>query len=282
MEYTTDFRWQADERVRLVRYDDGAGDKQPAVLVLPGGGYAAIAPREGAPVAAHFTSLGYRAFVLEYSTRWPDFEHMDQGEPNPHTVFPEPLRELAAAVAYLRRNADAFGIDGRIILMGFSAGAHLAANYMNLWNTEDVYEAIADPDELAPALCVLGYPAVELDNNGMMAPAIFGRDGAQSDTALRRWSARWQVGAQTPPCFLFHSVTDPMVPVQQSLDLAQALENAGVPYELHLFGCGGHAYGLGQGTHPGAWPALADGFIRHILADPDAYDPRIAREASPF
>ncbi len=282
MEHMTDFIWPADGAVRLTRYDDGRGEKRPAVLVLPGGGYAAIAPREGAPVAEHFASLGYRAFVLSYSTRWPDFERMGQGEPNGHTVFPEPLRELAAAVAFLRRHADGLGVDGRIILMGFSAGAHLAANYMNLWNTEDVYEAVAGPDELAPTLCVLGYPAVELDNDGMMAPAIFGADGTHSPASLRRWSARWHVGSQTPPCFLFHSVTDPMVPVQQSLGLAQALEDAGIAYELHLFGCGGHAYGLGAGTRAGAWPALADGFIRHILAEPEAYDRRLARERSPF
>lgn len=282
MERKTDFRWDADPAVRLTRFESEAAGKQPAILILPGGGYAAIAPREGAPVAEAFAARGWRTFVLYYSTRWPDFERMGQGTANIHTLFPEPLRELAAAVAYIRRNADSLGVDGRVILMGFSAGAHLAANYMNRWNTPEVFEGIAEPALLKPDVCSLGYPAVELDNVGMMAPAIFG-DGVTPDEAqLRRWSAPYHVGAQTPPCFIFHSVTDPMVPVQQSLDLAQALERAQIAYELHLFGCGGHAYGLGRKERAGAWPELCDGFLRHILSRPDAHDRGADRSRSAF
>lgn len=282
MEHKTDFRWAADPAVRLTRFDAPGAEKQPAIVILPGGGYAAIAPREGTPVAEHFAALGWRSFVLHYSTRWPDFEHCDEGEPNRRTLFPEPLRELAAAVCYIRENADALGVDGRVILMGFSAGAHLAANYMNLWASEDVCEGHADAAILKPDVCVLGYPAVELDSVGMMAPAIFGDGVTPTEAELRRWSARYHVGAQTPPCFIFHSVTDPMVPVQQSIDLAQALESAGIAYELHLFGCGGHAYGLGGHERAGAWPALADSFLRQILAEPERYDRRAERRRSPF
>lgn len=282
MELTTDFCWPNDPAVRLTRFACEGSEPQPAIVILPGGGYAALAPREGAPVAEHFARRGWRTFVLGYSTRWPDFDHCGEGEPNRRTLFPEPVRELAAAVAYIRENAAALGVDGRVIVMGFSAGAHLAANYMNLWNTPEVYDGIADPALLKPDVCVLGYPAVELDNVGMMTPAIFG-DGVEPDeAALRRWSARYHVGGQTPPCFIFHSVTDPMVPVQQSLDLAQALEAAGIAYEMHLFGCGGHAYGLGGHERAGAWPELCDGFMRHILASPDAYDRRAERSRSPF
>lgn len=282
MQHSTDFRWPSDPTVRLTRFDCPADEKSPAIVILPGGGYAAIAPKEAAPVAEHFAQRGWRSFVLSYSTRWPDFDRPHQGEANRHTLFPEPLRELAAAVAYLRQNADALGVDGRVILMGFSAGAHLAANYMNFWNTPEVFDGIAEPALLKPDACSLGYPAVELDSVGMMAPAIFGEGVTPDEAALRRWIARYHVGEQTPPCFLFHSVTDPMVPVQQSIDLAQALDAAGIAYELHLFGCGGHAYGLGRNERAGTWPELCDSFLRHILAQPEAYDRRIVRSRSPF
>lgn len=280
MERITDFSWPGDSAVRLTHFGGEAG--RPALIILPGGGYAALSPREGAPVAEHFAARGWHSFVLGYSTRWPDFDHTGCGEANEHTIFPEPLRELAAAVAYVRRNADRFGTDGRVIVMGFSAGAHLAANYANLWNTPEVGALVAEGELLRPDLCVLGYPAVELDSVGMMAPAIFG-EGAQPDEAqLRRWSARFHVGVQTPPCFIFHSVTDPMVPVQQSLDLARSLENAGVVYEMHLFGCGGHAYGLGGRSPAGAWSALCERFMQNVLSDPESYDRNVVRSRSPF
>lgn len=282
MEHQTDFHWPSDPTVRLTRFENCAEESLPAIVILPGGGYAAIAPREGVPVAEHFAQRGWRSFVLYYSTRWPDFDHTDQGEPNRHTLFPEPLRELAGAVAYIRQNAETLGVDGRVILMGFSAGAHLAANYMNLWNTPEVCSGIAEPALLKPDACSLGYPAVELDNVGMMTPAIFGEGVCPDSAALRHWSARHHVGEQTPPCFLFHSVTDPMVPVRQSVDLAQALDAAGIAYELHLFGCGGHAYGLGRHERAGAWPDLCDSFLRHVLAHPEEYDRRIVRARSPF
>ena len=70
-----------------------------------------------------------------------------------------------------------------------------------------------------------------------------------------------------------------MVPVRESVELSQALDAAGVVWEMHLFGCGGHAYGVGDGTPCGAWVGLADTFIRRVLADPAAYDKQEVKEA---
>ncbi len=57
------------------------------------------------------------------------------------------------------------------------------------------------------------------------------------------------VSPATPPCFLWHTVEDPAVAVENSFDFALALRRAGVPFELHLYEKGQHGIGLAQG-HP--------------------------------
>jgi acetyl esterase/lipase len=53
------------------------------------------------------------------------------------------------------------------------------------------------------------------------------------------------VTKDTPPCFLFHTAEDKVVPVQNSLMFAMALAKAKVPFDLHIFEKGGHGGGLG-------------------------------------
>ena len=265
MRTDTDFTWAADPQVRLSYYGGDTERPRPCVLILPGGGYIACAPMEGSPVARHFTELGFAAFRLCYSTLFPDFNHTN-GTPNPHTAFPEPLRELAAAIVYIRERAGLFGVDpDRITLVGFSAGGHLAAHYANCWNDPVVYEGIGTPEELRPNACVLGYGATgECHPDSLLLPAVTGHKAPFSPAEAATLSAVAGVGPQTAPTFLFHSVSDPLVPVSQSVDMLQALQAAGVPCELHLFSAGGHAYGLGTGEPMDIWPELAVRFLKQL------------------
>ncbi|MGF1634850.1 MAG: alpha/beta hydrolase [Phycisphaerae bacterium] len=54
---------------------------------------------------------------------------------------------------------------------------------------------------------------------------------------------------RTPPTFLFHTVDDPAVPVENSMVYAQALRRAGVPFEMHLYEHGQHGVGLATADH---------------------------------
>lgn len=241
------------------------GAKKPALLVLPGGGYMVCAPGEGEPVAARFAEKGYAAFVLHYSVQTP-------GTDNPAARFPKLLREVAQAVKYLRENAATLGIDAeRIYLFGASAGGHLAACYGNCWNDAALLGDIADAETLRPAALVLLYGATEFDRDSMMLPAMYSHAAPYSDEELTRWTVRLHLNASTPPTVLFHSAPDPTVPVQQSLNLFAALQERGIPSELHVFGCGEHAYGLGTGTPAEVWPELADRFLREISAAPENF-----------
>lgn len=264
--------WPDDPSVKLSgRFN--SGEKRPALLILPGGGYNICAPVEGDAVADKFYDMGYAAFVLEYSTRFGSFSNIG-GEINIHTLFPEPLREVAAAVKYIRDHAPELGSDGdALALMGFSAGGHLAACYSNLWNSAEVFGGMAEnAEKLRPNACVLIYPALRLHSGEMLMKAIYGERESYTQQECARYSAENLVSQTTPPTFIFHSVTDPMVPFGGSRHYSVALQEAGIAHEVHLFGRGGHAYGIAEGRPEGIWTSLAHSFLQGIYTQPDAYD----------
>ena len=258
--------WPADETVTLTVFrGEAGGSSRPAVIVVPGGAYVAPSVREAEPVAERFAAMGYVGCVLRASTMYASHDAAE-GEPNPHTVFPEPLWEMACAIRFLRERAADFGLaPEKIALMGFSAGGHLCANYANYWNSEDVRGANA-AEEIRPNACVLCYAATKLTNvrGGAMLRAVFGPAECYEQAAMDVYDGSLHVNAETPPTFLWHTVDDQMVSVQQSYAMAKALEEAGVSYELHVFSSGPHASGLAQGLPAQCWPTLADAFLRRI------------------
>lgn len=261
--------WPGDESVTLtVCRPEEAGEARPAVIVLPGGAYIAHAGGEADVVAERFTRLGYLGCVLRASTLYRDFEHTD-GPVNGHTVFPEPLRQVAAAIRFLRGRASEFTLDKRrVALLGFSAGGHLAANYGNLWNSGEVRPAPGvTAEEIRPGAVVLCYAATELGvtRHTSMLTAVFGEKEGYTAEEIARYNPKNHVNRDTPPTFLWHTADDASVPAEQSYNMARALHKAGVPYELHIFSHGPHAASLSDGLPAQSWPSLADSFLRRYL-----------------
>lgn len=260
--------WPADETVTLTvcRKKDSA-DNKPAVIVLPGGGYIAPAPREGEPVAEYFAEMGYLGCTLNYSTLHPDFSDYSD-ELNRHTVFPEPMQELAAALKLLRERAGDFGIDrDRIALVGFSAGGHLAANYCNYWDDMREMGEYADSrEEIRPNACVLCYAATHLSaaKGGTMVNAAFGKEKCTQEEA-DRYNAQYHISKSTPPTFIWHTADDTVISVRQAYDMALALSEQGVPHELHVFSSGPHAAALSPDLPAKWWPYLADEFLKRYM-----------------
>ena len=97
-----------------------AFNTRPAILILPGGGYAWCSKREADPVAMQFLQAGYNVFTLYYTCR------SDETVP---ALRWQPLIDAAGAILHIRRNAEQFGTDpAKIAICGFSAGGHLAAS----------------------------------------------------------------------------------------------------------------------------------------------------------
>ena len=114
-----------DETTEMPSYNT-----RPAVLILPGGGYRYCSSREADPVAVQFLQAGYHVFTLIYST-----DHAP--------LLWQPLTEAASAILYLRRNAADLRIAAdKITIVGFSAGAHLAASTALLWDAAPVQQAL--------------------------------------------------------------------------------------------------------------------------------------------
>jgi dipeptidyl aminopeptidase/acylaminoacyl peptidase len=68
-----------------------------------------------------------------------------------------------------------------------------------------------------------------------------------------------QVTRETPPTFLFHTVEDVVVPVENSFMFAEALRKNGVPFDLHIYEKGRHGIGLANGH---AWTKDCEFFLK--------------------
>lgn len=198
-----------------------------AAVICPGGGYQLISPAEGEPVALELLARGVQAFVLRYSVA-PD-------------RYPQQLLELAAAVAFIRQNAAQFNVS-RIAVCGFSAGGHLAGCLSNLWRSPLLTDALGGrAEDYRPDAAILGYPVISSgDAYGLPGcyELLLGRRPGPEDAAL---SLEASVTAQNPPTFLWCTVDDPVVPMENTLHYLAALKRAGVPAEAHLFASGPHA-----------------------------------------
>lgn len=235
-------------------------DKRPAVVICPGGGYSMTSDREAEPIALAFLEKGFQCFVLRYSVK--------------QVEFPGALLELATAVALVRSRAEEWNVDPeKIVVCGFSAGGHLAASLGTLWNRDFVTEPLGfHHEEHRPNGMILGYAVIgagETANDTCFA-CCRNLLGSRYDAMLETVTLENQVGDHTPPAFIWHTVEDPVVPVEQSLVMAQALQKAGISYEMHIFPRGGHGLSLctdevntpmpaGQ-----AWPEWAARWLRDL------------------
>lgn len=209
---------------------------RPALIICPGGAYRLLSDREGEPVALRFAGLGCVAFILRYHVA-------------PQARWPIPQRQLLASIAYVRDNYQRYHVDPHaVIVMGFSAGGHVAGSAALMWNKQEVYRPLRRrPAVFRPDGAVLCYPVV---TGGPSAhrESMENLLGERHDELVEMVSLEKRVTRQAPPFFLWHTADDTCVPVENTLLLDRALRARRVDSELHIYPSGGHGQSLADGT----------------------------------
>ncbi len=212
-----------------------AGPPRPAIVICPGGSYAGLADHEGADYARFLAGNGIAGFVLKYRLGSAGYRH------------PIMLQDAARAIRLVRAGAAEWGIDPkRVGIMGSSAGGHLASTLLTHFDAGDPKASdVIDRLSSRPDLGILCYPVITMGrftHQGSKAN-LLGKE--PSPEAVRQLSNELQVTPGTPPCFIWHTWEDDVVPVENSLQFADALRKCNVPFDLHIYQKGGHGLGLG-------------------------------------
>ncbi|MEN6581455.1 MAG: alpha/beta hydrolase [Armatimonadota bacterium] len=224
-----------------------------AVLVCPGGGYENRAPHEAGIIAKRFNSEGYHAFVVHYSVA-----------PRRH---PQPLKDVSRAIRIIRSRASEWKVDpDHIAVCGFSAGGHLTGS-IGVHYDKDYLKGNNPLDSInnRPDALILCYPVIssgKFANEGSFMNLL----GDQDTPEVRReMSLELQVNENTPPAFLWHTVSDDGVPVENSILFASALRAHGVGFEMHLYPVGQHGLGLAEGDpHIATWAGLCGQWLKGL------------------
>lgn len=208
--------------------------KRPVIIVCPGGGYGFLSDREGEVLALQYNAMGCHAVVLHYSIA--------------PAVYPTAFLDMAYTVRLLREKAEEWHIDcNKIIVEGSSAGGHLAAGYGMFWKENFIAEGIGldnpDREVLRPNGMILNYPVItsgEFAHRDSFVKLL----GDQYEEFVDKMSLENQVNENTPPAFIWHTYTDEIVPVENSLLLVSAMKKKGISAELHMYPKGGHGLSL--------------------------------------
>ncbi|ASR49119.1 acetylesterase [Paenibacillus kribbensis] len=206
--------------------------KRPLVIICPGGGYEFTSDREAEPIAIKMNAMGFHSCVLRYSVR--------------PATFPTALLELSMAVALTRKKAEEWHVDkNKIIVVGFSAGGHLAASLGVFWKSSFLSKALGIPNEMIkPNGLLLSYPVITsgtFAHEGSFKALL----GDNYNEQLDQVSLEKYVSSDTPPTFLWHTYTDEPVPVENSFLFANALLKNKVSLEMHIYPNGVHGLSLG-------------------------------------
>ena len=221
------------------------------ILVIPGGGFHAVATDlEGTEICDWVTQQGMTCAMLKYRAPqvWPTVNGKQQ---RPKTLLA--LEDAQRAIALLRQRAPLYGIDTQKIgVMGFSAGAYIAAEISNTdqrtyRNTDE-----ADQQPVRPNFAVIAYTARILNND-------IGKNSLQ----LQPWV---KISQRAPPTLIIHAMDDTVDNIRQPMAYALALNDAGVPVDMRIYAKGGHAFGMRPTADPITtdWPTQVKQWLSNI------------------
>ncbi len=257
-----------DVYLRDKAYEFVDHSRRPCVLICPGGGYGFVSHREGESIAVAFVQAGYQVCILRYAVREKETDGF---------LGDIPLQQAAAALSAIRTNAEAWGIHPeKISVLGCSAGAHLAGS-LGVFSGSEARIPGSSDGLCRPNAMLLCYPVVTA-GEFCHDSSIYNLCGLpQGDPGRDAYSLEKHVSGSTCPAFIWHTVNDELVPVENALLLAGAMQQHKRPYELHLYTHGQHGLATataaaGQGTlindHVATWIPLAQQWLNSMGLGP--------------
>jgi acetyl esterase/lipase len=214
-----DRAYGAERHERVDIYAPRNAQHLPVVIFWHGGTWKSGNRKNYRFVGAALATRGYVAVIADYRLF-------------PAVHFPAFCEDAAVALAWVEAHIGEYGGDPhRIVLMGHSAGAHLAA--FVAYNHEFDRTEGADPGSIVGFVGLSGPYALVPDTRELHA--MFPPPYTESD-----WQPVDFVDASSPPTLLLHGTADTEVSPAESVELRDALEGNQVRVELHLYPHGRH------------------------------------------
>ena len=206
-------------------------ENRDCMIVVPGGGYCMCVPCEARIPAIEFYEKGMNVFVMTYTT-------------DITTSIPlkkQPLSDITRAVRFIRKREEEYHIsDKKIIICGFSAGAHvcgsLAVHFDDVKDENTKYANVS----CRPDGVILSYPVITTGEKTHRdsVTTLLGHDASVDE--LDYFSLEKQVKENRPPCFIWQTADDGLVPVENSYLFAEALLKKGIYFAHYVFPSGFH------------------------------------------
>ncbi len=251
--------------LRLDRYAPSVeGRARPAIVVVHGGSWRSGDKGETAlsntEWSRSFAARGFAVYDVQYRL-------------TPAVRHPVPMNDVLCALAYVRARSGADGVDPeRVVLIGRSAGAHLAllaayrsretpcgtparvAGVVALYGPTDLvagYEIPADPDLI--------------DGRAALRDLLGGTPQQVRDRYVDATPQTWVASAV--PTLLLHGAADQIVSPRHSDDLASRLRERGVPVVFLRFPWSGHGFDMiSAGVGGQIALATAERFVAGVVA----------------
>jgi acetyl esterase/lipase len=197
----------------------------PTAVLFHGGGWVTGDKREIALDVLPYLAMGFAVVNVDYRLA-------------AVARAPAAVEDARCALRWVVRHAPQYGFDTRrLVLVGSSAGAHLAL-MAALVPASAGFDRLCPGDEPLRVAAVINFFGV-IDVPELLAPpsprdfAIgWLGDAPNRDEVARRVSPLTYLGKTAPPVLTIHGDADPVVPFTQATRLHAALDRAGVPNRL--------------------------------------------------
>lgn len=240
------------EEVILTPFMADDSRNAPTVIVCPGGSYCWLDVKgEGIEVAEWLRDNGISAFLLQYRTSgfgayFTRYRFVARGNRHPDMIC-----DVQRAIRFVRENADSLGIDsGRVGVMGFSAGGHLALCAACFSGTDytDLPQGPARVS-LKPDFVAALYPVVTMKGEYVHKRSrrgLMGEWGKYNNDLRNQLSVEEHIPSDCPPVFIINCKDDPVVDWHNSVLLDEALTKAGVEHRYIQYETGRHGFGVSE------------------------------------